>query len=443
MFTSTHRWLSDPSLDIVPGDAITGGVDFARYFRNRTYVLQSKAVFSQASGSRQAIRDLQTNAVHYYQRPDAAHLGVDESATTLAGHGGLIHFGRTEKSKWRFSDTLRWKSPGLELNDLGYLRQADSVSNEAQVGYYRSEPQGMFRAFNVSLFRSDAWDFGGLKTEGSTGASASGVFQNKWHAFVSLIRAERNVATRLLRGGPAFALDRFLSLSARGSTDPSRRASLFCGIHQHTFAEGRSSLRQFSPGVSLRFSDSFSVASELEYEGNVNDLEYVATPQASGRTLYLLGRIRQKTLGAVFRVNLSLTPDLSIQYYGSPFLSAGRYSDFKRTTAPLAKRYAERFYPLAPGEITYRPEANVYDVSEAGAAYSFERPDFSFRQFRSNLVLRWEPKPGSSLYVVWAQKRTDESIAWEGSLGQNYSALWNAPSQNVLLVKFSYYLPLN
>jgi len=80
-------------------------------------------------------------------------------------------------------------------------------------------------------------------------------------------------------------------------------------------------------------------------------------------------------------------------------------------------------------------------VSEAGVQYSFGRPDFSFRQFRSNLVLRWEPKPGSSLYVVWSQGRTSESSAWQGSLSDNYSALWNAPSQNVFLVKLSYWLP--
>ncbi len=440
--TSTHRWLSDPSLDFLSGDALTGGVDFAHYFQNRTYVLEGKAIFSQVTGSEEAIRNLQTNAVHYYQRPDATHLGVDESATSLSGHGGRVRFGRTEKSRWRFSDTLSWSSPGLELNDLGYLRQADSVTNQASVGYHRSEPRRLFRSFSVVLNRVDGWDFGGLNTDGMTGVAANGTFKNKWYAYGATHAVRRDVSTRLLRGGPAIARDRFWCWNPVGGTDPSRRVAFQFGVHRHLFVDGQSNLSEVYPGIVLRLSESLSVSSEVQYSKNVNDLEYVATPQANGGALYILGRIDQKTVGTTFRVNYTVTPDLSIQYYGSPFVSTGSYADFKRATSPLATRYADRFYNLAPAEIAYRPELNDYTVNEAGGAYSFGRPDFSFRQFRSNLVVRWEPKPGSALYVVWSQGRTSESSAWDGSLGHNYSALWNAPSQNLLLVKLSYWLPL-
>ena len=442
MVTSTHRWLSDPSLDFLSGDALTGGVDFAHYFQNRTYALEGKAIFSQVTGSEEAIRNLQTNAVHYYQRPDATHLGVDESATSLSGHGGRVRFGRTEKSRWRFSDTLSWSSPGLELNDLGYLRQADSVTNQASVGYHRSEPSRLFRSFSVVLNRVDGWDFGGLNTDGMTGVAANGTFKNKWYAYGATHAVRRDVSTRLLRGGPAIARDRFWCWNTGGGTDPSRRVAFQFGVHRHMFVDGQSNLWEAYPGIVLRLSESLSVSSEVQYSKNVNDLEYVATPQANGGALYILGRIDQKTVGTTFRVNYTVTPDLSIQYYGSPFVSTGSYADFKRATSPLATRYADRFYNLAPAEIAYRPELNDYTVNEASGAYSFGRPDFSFRQFRSNLVVRWEPKPGSALYVVWSQGRTSESSSWDGSLGHNYSALWNAPSQNLLLVKLSYWLPL-
>jgi hypothetical protein len=442
IFTSTHRWLSDPALDFLPADAFTGGLDFAHYFRNRTYVLEGSSIFSQVTGSQEAIRNLQTNPVHYYQRPDATHLGVDDSATALSGHGGKVRFARTEKSRWRFSDTLRWSSPGLELNDLGYLRQADSLQNHATVGYNQSEPQGLFRSFDIALNRLDAWDFGGLKTEEITGVSGAATFKNKWYAFLALHAVQKDVTTRLLRGGPALARDRLWCWHGGGRTDPSRRASLFVGLHRHTFPGGHSSSSDLTPGITLRLSNSLLVSSELQYSDNVNDLEYVATALAGERPVYLLGRIHQKTVGTTFRVNLNLTRDLSIQYYGSPFVSSGNYSDFKRTAAPLAARYGDRFYRFAPAEISYREDLAAYQVNEAAETYSFGRPDFSFRQFRSNLVMRWEPKPGSSLYVVWAQGRTSQSSAWESSLGRNYSALWDAPSQNILLVKLSYWLPL-
>jgi len=441
MFTSTHRWISDSELGFLPTDALTGGVDFARYFNNRTYVLQGKAIFSQVTGSTEAISDLQANAVHYYQRPDAAHLELNPNATSLSGHGGQLLFGKTEKGRWHFSNTFGWKSPGLDLNDIGYLRQADLLNNQVAVGYQESEPKSLFRSFGFELHRVDTWDFGGLKTEGTTGFAGHGTFSNKWQAHGAMHLVGTDVGTRLLRGGPAVARDRFFCWNLGGSTDPSRRVAFQAGVHRHMFAERKSSLSEFFPGLTLRLSEALIVLSELQYSHNINDLEYVATPSAAGSNLYILGRIDQKTLGTTFRVNLTLSPDLSIQYYGSPFVSTGRYSDFKRTTAPLAEKYTDRFRGLLGAEIVYRPETNVFDVSEAGVQYSFGRPDFSFRQFRSNLVLRWEPKPGSSLYVVWSQGRTSESSAWQGSLSDNYSALWNAPSQNVFLVKLSYWLP--
>ncbi len=442
MFTSTHRWISDAELGSLPTDALTGGLDFARYFKNRTYVLQGKTVFSQVTGSRQAISDLQTNAVHYYQRPDATHLELNPNATSLSGHGGQLVFGKTEKGRWHFSDTFTWRSPGLDFNDIGYLRQADSLNNQAVVGYQESEPRRMFRSFGFELQRQDGWDFGGLKTEGVTGFASHGTFTNKWQAFGAMNIVRTNVATRLLRGGPAIALDRFFCWNLGGSTDPSRRLAFQASVHRHLFGQPNSRLSEFFPGLTLRLSDSLVILSELQYSHNVNDLEYVAAPQAGGLTRHILGRINQKTLGTTFRVNLTLTPDLSVQYYGSPFISTGRYADFKRITSPLAEKYTDRFRNLPTPEITYRPETNAYEVTEAaGLEYSFGRPDFSFRQFRSNLVLRWEPKPGSSIYVVWSQGRTSQSNVWQGSLSDNYSALWNAPSQNVFLVKLSYWLP--
>ena len=442
MFTSTHRWIEDAELGFLPADALTGGLDFARYFKNRTYVVKGQAVFSEVSGSKEAIGELQTNAVHYYQRPDASHLDVDANATSLSGHGGQLLFGRTEKGRWRFSDVFGWKSPGLDLNDIGYLRQADQLYHQAMVGFEESEPKWLFRSFGLTARRSDSWDFGGLHVEGMTSFAGHGTFTNKWQGYGAMNFVQTDVGTRLLRGGPAVARDRFFCWNLGGTTDPSRRVAFEAGVHRHHFGQQKSSLSEFFPGLTLRLSDGLTVLTELQYSHNINDLEYVATPAAADSNPYILGRINQKTLGTTFRVNLTLTPDLSVQYYGSPFISTGRYADFKRTTSPLSEKYTDRFRNLLTPEITYRPETNAYEVTEAaGLQYSFGRPDFSFRQFRSNLVLRWEPKPGSSIYVVWSQGRTSESSVWQGSLSDNYSALWNAPSQNVFLVKLSYWLP--
>jgi hypothetical protein len=128
-----------------------------------------------------------------------------------------------------------------------------------------------------------------------------------------------------------------------------------------------------------------------------------------------------------------------LQYYGSPFVGTGRYTELKRATDTLARDYEDRFHLYGPDEIA-QGEGGRYFVDEAaGGRYSFANPDFSFRQFRSNLVLRWEYKPGSSLYAVWSQGRTSAARAWEQSFESNWDELWRASPDDVFLVKVSYW----
>ena len=124
-----------------------------------------------------------------------------------------------------------------------------------------------------------------------------------------------------------------------------------------------------------------------------------------------------------------------------PFIGTGRYTSYKQATDTLAHAYADRFHLYGPGEIAYRDADNSYLVTEGGGApaYSFANPDFSFRQFRSNLVARWEWKPGSSVYLVWSQGRTDQQPYWEDAFQTNWNALWGTRADNVFLVKFSYW----
>jgi hypothetical protein len=443
IFTSTHRFIDDESLELLPVDALTAGVDFTRYFDNRTWALEMMAVGSHVRGTEWAIGDLQRNAVHYFQRPDASHLSLDESDTSLTGHGGLLQVSRTGRSKWKLSGDVHWSSPGLELNDLGYLRQADQIDSGVSVGYAETEPRGPVRQWELFLERDDQWDFGGLHTEGTLGLFGSIQFQNRWGLGGSLLAMQDPVDTRLLRGGPAMRLSRYLHMSLSGHTDFSRRLGFSMGVHGHTFADGDSRMLDFFPGVRLRILDSLSLSANLAYGRYTDDLQYVATPEPEAGARYILGQIDQKTLSATFRINFYLTPDLSIQYYGSPFLSSGRYSDFKRATASQAEGYEDRFDRLGPDELTYRPEENSYSVVEAdGATYSFDNPEFSFREFRSNLVLRWEYVPGSSLYVVWSQGRTSESEVYEESFQSNLDALKRAAGDHVFLVKLSYWFSM-
>jgi hypothetical protein len=408
--------------------------------------LQAKGVFSQVTGDPKAILELQTGPVHYFQRPDATYLEVDPTATSLSGHGGLVRFGRSGNSKWRVSDSLRWISPGLELNDIGFLRQADLIRNDFSIGYEDPVPRGVLREWRVFIERQDAWDYGGLGTDATSGLSARTEFQNKWSLGGSLRFAHDPVDTRLLRGGPSMRLSPFVHMSLSGHTDPSRRVRVNAGVHAHRHADGASSRFDLFPGLSLRLSNAFSIFASYNYSHDVDDLQYVDTPETIAGLRYVMGRIDQTTHSLTLRLNVHLTPDLSIQYYGSPVVSSGRYVAFKKATETLAEGYEDRFHLYGPDEITFVPEENAYEVQEAGGGpgsrYSFGNPDFSFREFRSNLVVRWEYRPGSSLYVVWSQGRTSDSDLYDDSLGNSFDALWRSAARNVFLVKLQHWFSL-
>jgi hypothetical protein len=440
MLTSTHRWVNDSTLAFLPTQATTGGLDFTRHFADRAWVLEASGVMSHVTGDPAAIRELQTNAVHYYQRPDADHLGVEPGRTSLTGHGGMVRFGRSESSRLRLLDHFHWYSPGLDLNDVGYLRQADLLANQVFLGWSETVPKGLFRSYSFQVAREDAWDFGGLATRSSTELEASAQFKNKWRAEAHLTY-EDVVDTRMLRGGPALRWHDFYEGSLNGETDHSRRFwASFSGEHARA-RDDDSSASELGGRLNLRVSNRLSLSGSASYERLLDNLQYVATSDTAEGPRWVLGRIDQDTWSFTFRVNLSITPDLTVQYYGSPFIGTGRYTAFKRATDTLARTNADRFHLYGPDEIAYSAQDNSYRVTEAGGgpAYSFLNPDFSFRQFRSNLVARWEWKPGSSVYVVWSQGRTESVPYWNDSFQDNWDELWRTRPDNVFLVKLSYW----
>jgi hypothetical protein len=440
MVTSTHRWISDSGLAFLPTQATAGGLTFTRYIANRAWVLEASGFFSRLSGDREAIQTLQTNAVHYYQRPDASHLEVDENATSLFGHGGSLRFGRSSQGRLRLGEHFLWYSPGLDFNDVGYLRQADDLSNQIRLGWDESVPHRLFRRYSLQLSREDHWNFGGLHTLARTAVEGSGQLVNKWEPLLRFAYEDR-VDTRMLRGGPALRWhDLFTAFGSLG-TDPSRRIRASVRSEYSRAHDDDSRYWSIQGDLSLRLSNRLSLSGATYFETLADNLQYAATADTDVGTRWILGRLGQDTWSFTFRVNLSVTPELTVQYYGSPFISTGHYTEYKKATNTLAPAAADRADLFGPDEIAYDPDANRYAVTEAGGGptYGFSNPDFSFRQFRSNLVARWDWKPGSSLYLVWSQGRTGLMPSWEPSLGANWNALWDTRPDNVFLVKLSYW----
>lgn len=151
-----------------------------------------------------------------------------------------------------------------------------------------------------------------------------------------------------------------------------------------------------------------------------------------------MGSMDQKTYGLTLKMQLNLTPDFSIQYYGSPFTSIARYDQFKLAANTLSSDYKDRITMLDPQKIRY--ENGHYIAEHEGRGIIFPNPDFSFNEFRSNLVVRWEYLPGSTIYLVWEHQRSERENRFFPGWGNNIDRLTGMAGGHTIMMKINYWI---
>ena len=438
IFTSTNRFINTPQLKFMNRNAYTGGIDFLHQWHDKEYYLDAKLVASSITGSREAMTNLQQSSARYYQRPDIQYARLDTTSNRLSGYGGDVKIGKGSKGLWRYSTELIWRSPGLDLNDMGFMQMADVIKQKNSVYCFVNKQVSMFRTYNFTLSETNNWDFG--LNYLSSNANLNGYFEflNKWALSTSVSYTTQALDTRILRGGSAMLLPEIWDQSLYVKTDPS--AKICFELNTELSTSGCRSAQYYSVQPSLKYTpiNTLKLSASFNYSGNRNDLQYITTTGSNNGQRYILGKIDQKTLGITFRVDYNITPELSIQYYGSPYATVGKYSNFKRVTNYRANNYPDRFAGLT----STLNSSNTYEVSENNNNYTFSNPDFNFSQFRSNLVFRWEYRPGSQFYLVWSQDRTAFSQPGSQNLNDGMSSIKGIFPNNILLAKFNYWFSI-
>jgi len=445
MFTATNRFIQDSTLDFLPASAYTAGLDFTNYWKDKTYYLNLKGAFSHITGKPEAITELQQSPVHYYQRPDISHVKLDSTLTSLSGYGGTVEFGKQASGHWRYMGRVAWRSPGLELNDMGYIRQGDIIQQVLWAGYEIWEPVGIFRSLNINADQYTGWDFGGNPIYQGAELGINMEFKNFWEFSLGGEFQGQAVDRYNLRGGPAMFVPGGFSSWVYVQSDSRKKfvTDLLAFYYGSKYDNGE--MVRFELKLTYRPFKALQLAIEPSFEFGHDRLQYVETIGDIPGNRYIMGRIDNQNIMANIRINYSITPDLTIQYWGQPFVFAGKYTEFKRSSETMSSSYYDRFHVFSPDEMDYDSENEVYHVTEAGEEginYSFDNPDFKVFEFRSNLVVRWEYIPGSAVYLVWSQGRIGEDNIGELDFGPDMDALFDIKPHNIFLVKFTYRLSL-
>lgn len=436
MFTATNRKIDEAHLEILPNSAYTGGLNFDHSWNNRKYNFSVKIMGSYVQGTEDAISELQQSSSRYYQRPD--NMRYDPTLTSLSGHAGNAWLGKLANGGWSFIAWFSWQSPGFELNDIGYMRYADDLTEILWAQYNFPKPFSVFRKFSIEGSQASSFDYSGKYLGMSGDISLRGQLTNFWSfAFGSNLNTS-SLEKTLLRGGPLFLSPPEINAYGRISTDRRSKLSFNAALSYAFGWENSKSRRNYSLGFSYRPMDNILISLDPSLRFNNNQLQYLDVVNIGGKDQYFLAEIDQKTFVTRLRIDYSLTPDFSIQLYGQPFISTGEYSNFKYVTNPTAGKYTDRFTAI-------QPDSNFgVDINKDGNTDGYlGNPNFKYLQFQSNLVARWEYRPGSILYLVWSQNKSDSpdnNYAFDFS--NDMEDLFTNFPHNVFLMKLSYRIPI-
>lgn len=419
LLTSIDRRLPE-ELSLLRKSAVTGGVDGYTSFAKKSWILEGSVVGSRVTGSADAIAETQTSPAHDFQRPDAKHLTFDPTRTSLSGWGGRAMLSKAD-GLWRPILSIQAYSPGFETNDVGFMQRTDIISTHAVMQFTDQNPTAHFRERNLWFGTWRNGNFDGDTLERGVFTEAFGTFTNYWTANTSFFVTGSALNDRTTRGGPLVRTP--ASWSWDGSVGSDVRKNFSAQLNAHTDRSGdgtyshslglqltarpRSNL-QLSAGPSItRLHD------HTQYVTAISD----PTAAATYGTRYVFANLEQRTFALETRADWTLTSRLSFQLYLQPFIASGDFHDYHALIAARTRDYAPFDY--------------------TGAS-----PDFNFRSVRGSGVLRWEFRPGSALYVAWNENRAAVAPFGDFRLRRDLRAIPTAPSHDVFLVKFSYWLPL-
>lgn len=420
LVTAVNRDLGDPALEsALRSAAYVGGVDFNHAWNNRRWALDGSIAATSVSGSESAIAATQLSSARFYQRPDSRELDFDPARTSLGGYFGQAALTKLSGVHWIGNVAYQETSPGFESNDVGFQTSADRRALSSLVGYQETKPGKILRNYNISAFTNQTWNRDGDIVFNNYAASAFAQFAN--FSFINL-RSDYSAAgfdDRLTRGGPVTRQPPAISAAFFYGTDQRKTYTAQFEFEYTRSDEGRESTN-YSVSFTLQPSPTFNI-SLAPFLGFNRDpaqfLDSIPDPSFAPTfgTRYIFSPLDQTTLAIVTRVNWTFSQTLSFQLFAQPLVSAGDFGSLTHLRAP-------RSYD--------------FDVDAA----DFGNLDFNIRSLRGNAVLRWEYRPGSTLFFVWQQRRNGFQPDGVFDFGPDYSDIFREKPENVFAVKATYWI---
>jgi hypothetical protein len=457
MVTSVYRNLDDPLLkNRLNSHSEAFGFDWNARWKNRSWSWVGNLALTNNSGDPAAIRRLQNSSARFFQRPDRKSGSngflsdaYDPNATHLRGLGGYTRFAK-DAGKWLFETAANWRTPGFEANDLAFNTRSDYFWMNGNLALSLSRPTSWYRNYFVVVGSQRQYNFDGDRTDTQFHAGVFGQLLNYWQVNFFAIRRTDTYDDGLLRGGPVVIRPGNVFLNANIGTDSRKRVSVSLNPNFSRSDRGNTGFNT-SVGVEVRAASNVQLSFFPFYNRSSAVMQYVTavpdpTATAFYGTRYILSDLAQKTVGFDTRMNITFTPRLTFELYAQPFISSVHFKRFKQVAAPRTQTLQVFGEDVGTSTTTVDTEGRkTYHLDPDGtgpaAVIDLDDPDFVTRSLRGNAVLRWEYRPGSTLFLVWTRTGSSDT---EGQGNLNFSrdldALFGAKSDNIFLVKMNFWL---
>jgi len=448
----------DPLRDDLHSSAYSAGLDLTHEWAERTWRFSAALASSYVRGTSDALLGTQRSSARYFHRPDAGHLELDSTATSMAGYYAMAG---VEKQAGAFQArvTTAAVSPGYEVNDIGFQSRADRLVLDTTLRYQQTLPGNVFRSWEIRGGPDAIWNFAGDRLFAELNIFGFWQLLNYWAGGWRFGFNPGTDDDALTRGGPLARTPRGYYANFNVDSDQSRRLSV-SAIYQGALDEGGSRRNSFDLSVNYRDGERWELSLRPGLSTRYTTAQYitsVADPFAVDRTFgrrYLFAPLDQTTVSVDTRLNVTFTPTLSLEIYVQPFLSSGAYALPKELRAPGTfdfLRYGEDLGTLSPRGDRY------FEIDPDGAGpaspFTVEDRDFNLRSLLGNAVLRWEWRPGSTLFLVWQQSRSRRINRWgamsvdlddigDFDFGRDADELFQIRPDNIFVMKVSYWLNL-
>jgi hypothetical protein len=455
----------DRSFHHLPSSAMGMGLDFEHTWNDREWALMGHVGMTRVHGDSTALIRLQRSSNHYRQRPDAPHLSVDSTLTSMTGTEWRLELARRSGQNWTGRTWATRVGPGLEGNDFGFTRTSERLDGGGQIQYQEVEPGRYFRSYRFNLFTFHHFSHQLLEGSGADGSwrdayvtahlSTSGNFtlHNNWQVEVGTTVTPPTMSRSATRGGPLMQSPGALGGEVGFATDRRRAVSLAPSVEVRRRARDAGRELTAAMEVRLRPSPRLEIQLEPQWERTLDGAQYVATAPHVPRegtygATYLFGRLHRSELSMETRLNLTFTPNLTLQLFAQPLLSSGDFQEYRI----LERARSYDLEPLAEGTpagdgcsggrtCLDADGTRRFDLDGDGQTdLSLADRDFNIRSLIGNLVLRWEYRPGSTLFLVWQHHRSHDAPVGDFRFRRDVDALTSAAGTNALILKVNYWL---